>query len=80
MLSQSMTSDPHALRKLLALNIRIRRVELDITQEELAHRANLSQAYLSGIERSKRSPSIDTIQSLATALEIPASDLLIPRK
>lgn len=80
MLSQSMTSDPHALRKLLALNIRIRRVELDITQEELAHRANLSQAYLSGIERSKRSPSIDTIQSLATALEIPASDLLISRK
>lgn len=80
MLSQSMTSDPHALRKLLALNIRIRRVELDITQEELAHRANLSQAYLSGIERNKRSPSIDTIQSLATALEIPASDLLISRK
>ena len=49
MLFRGMTNDPHALRKLVALNIRIRRVELDITQEELAHRAELSQAYLSEI-------------------------------
>lgn len=79
MLFQGMATDPHALRKLVALNIRIRRVELDITQEELAHRAELSQAYLSGIERNKRSPSIDTIQRIADALGIPAHDLLRPR-
>lgn len=80
MLFRSMaTPDPHALRKLLALNIRLRRVELDITQEELALRADLSQAYLSGIERSKRNPSIDTVQSIATALGIPAYELLKPR-
>lgn len=79
MLFRGMTTDPHVLRKLVALNIRIRRVELDITQEELAHRAELSQAYLSGIERSKRSPSIDTIQRIADALGMPAHDLLRSR-
>jgi transcriptional regulator with XRE-family HTH domain len=62
--------DRHLYRKLLAHRIRVRRAELDITQEELAGRIGLSQAYLSGIEQAKRNPSIDIIQQIAVALKL----------
>ncbi|ATU95189.1 helix-turn-helix domain-containing protein [Phyllobacterium zundukense] len=68
--------DAHALRKILARNMRIRRAELDITQEEVALRTGLTQAYLSGIEREKRNVSLDNIQKIATALETTGSALL----
>ena len=64
------------LRKILARNMRIRRAELDITQEEVALRTGLTQAYLSGIEREKRNVSLDTIQKIALALETTGSALL----
>ena len=74
-----METDTIALRKIVALNMRVRRAELDITQEELALRTGITQAYLSGIEREKRNPSLDYIQKIAAALELPPSALLTPR-
>ena len=70
------TVNPLMLRKLLARNMRIRRAELDISQEEVALRTGLTQAYLSGIEREKRNISLDTIQKIAFALETTGSALL----
>jgi len=72
-------SDPYALRKILARNMRIRRAELDITQEEVALRTGLTQAYLSGIEREKRNVSLDIIQKIAIALDTTGSALLTVR-
>lgn len=69
-------TDAYALRKVLARNMRIRRAELDITQEEVALRTGLTQAYLSGIEREKRNVSLDNIQKIALALETTGSALL----
>ena len=60
----------------LARNIRIRRAELAITQEEVALRTGLTQAYLSGIEREKRNVTLDNIQKIALALETTGSSLL----
>ncbi len=74
-----METDTIALRKIVALNMRVRRAELDITQEELALRTGITQAYLSGIEREKRNPSLDNIQKIAAALELTPPALLTPR-
>ncbi|OCJ44748.1 helix-turn-helix domain-containing protein [Agrobacterium rubi] len=74
-----METDTNALRKIVALNMRVRRAELDITQEELALRTGITQAYLSGIEREKRNPSLDNIQKIAAALELTPAALLTPR-
>jgi transcriptional regulator with XRE-family HTH domain len=72
-------TETRTLRKILARNMRIRRAELDITQEEVALRTGLSQAYLSGIEREKRNVSLDNIQKIALALETTGAVLLTTR-
>ncbi|AZH79156.1 MULTISPECIES: helix-turn-helix domain-containing protein [Microbacterium] len=46
------------------------------SQEDFAHRANLDRTYVSGIERGTRNPTLDIIQKLAQALDVPAADLL----
>ena len=48
------------------------RKEKDWSQEELATRANITQAALSQIERGKR-PGNETIKKLAAALNVPES-------
>ena len=46
------------------------RNSLGITQEELAERAELSKDYIGLIERGLRSPSLQTIQKIATSLKV----------
>jgi CheY-like chemotaxis protein len=46
------------------------RSHLDISQEELAERANLHRTYISDVERGARNLSLESISRLATALEI----------
>ena len=62
-------------RHLLALNIRLHRVRKDWTQEELAHRAEVSVGYVSQIENETRAVSVDVVQKLADALGVPVRDL-----
>lgn len=47
-----------------------------MTQAALARQVNLSQCYLSEIERGTKTPSVHTVQKLATALGMPAGLLL----
>ncbi|WP_265490533.1 helix-turn-helix domain-containing protein [Mergibacter septicus] len=53
----------------------IRRVK-DISQESLAFEAEISRAYISDIERGKRSVSIDVMGKIADALDVNLPDLL----
>ncbi|WP_088893811.1 helix-turn-helix domain-containing protein [Leptolyngbya ohadii] len=55
--------------------IRRRRRELDLSQEELAERAELNRTYLSDIERGEVNPSLEIIDKLANALGISVSGL-----
>ncbi len=55
--------------------IRRRRRELDLSQEELAERAELHRNYISGIETGTRNPSLKNIEKLAKALDISISEL-----
>ena len=50
----------------------------DISQEELAQRADLSRNYLSDVERGIRHVSIDNMGLLAQALGMQLHDLLNP--
>ncbi len=47
-----------------------------MSQEELAHRAGIDRTYVSSLERSKFAATVDVIEQLASALSLPAADLL----
>lgn len=51
--------------------IRVARSLADISQGELADRAEIDRSYLSLIESGKRKPSVETIEKLAKALKLP---------
>ena len=53
---------------------RIRR-EKGLSQEEVAHRANVHQTYLSGVETGKRNPSILVVDRIAKALGVDVSEI-----
>ncbi len=55
--------------------IQLRRLELDMTQEELAFSANISPSYMSAIERGITDTTISTAKRLAKALKINLADM-----
>ncbi len=63
-------------RTIFAKNMRtVRRIK-DISQEHLAFDAGISRAYIGDIERGNRSVSIDVMECIANALNVPLADLL----
>jgi len=69
---------PKELETVFRQNLRLRREELGMTQTDLAEAAGLPQPHISALEVGKRSPSLQTIARLATALRCPPSWLLDP--
>lgn len=59
-----------------AANLRRRRKELGLSQEQLGARANIQMADISRYESGSRDPRISTVERLAEALELSISDLL----
>ena len=57
-------------------NVRKVREKVGISQEELAHRADLHRTQISLIERGQRTPRLDTIEQLAKALQIQPKELM----
>jgi transcriptional regulator with XRE-family HTH domain len=60
-------------------NLRRRRKELGLSQEQLGARADIQMADISRYESGSRDPRISTVARLAIALEIPIADLLAPQ-
>jgi transcriptional regulator with XRE-family HTH domain len=56
---------------------RLLRERAEISQEELAFRADLDRTYISGIERGRRNPSLQSMQRLAAELEISLDQVFI---
>ena len=69
--------NPLDIKQRFGKAVRRRRRELDLSQEELAERADLHRTYLSDIERGEGNPSLENIEKLAKALNIKVSDLFI---
>lgn len=55
--------------------VKIRRVEVGISQEALADKAGLARSFLSGIELGTKMASIISVWKLAEALDCRPSDL-----
>jgi transcriptional regulator with XRE-family HTH domain len=66
------------LRRLVGINVRFWRERLDISQEELAFRANLHRTYVSGVERGVRNPTVLIVGRLAKALDV-GPDMLLAK-
>lgn len=64
------------LRELVGQNIRARRIELELTQGELAGKIRITQAYLSQIENGIRSIDVDLLAPMAEALRTTPTALL----
>lgn len=56
--------------------LRSRRIELALSQEELAFRAEIDRTFVSMLERGLRMPSLGTILSLAKALDTTGAHLV----
>lgn len=66
-----------ALLQRIGNGISKRRIELGLSQEELAERSGLHRTYVSDVERGLRNLSILTLDRLATALDIPLGALML---
>jgi len=64
------------IREVLALNLRKLRRARGLSQEELAHRAEIDRTYISSLERSVYAAGIDVVDRLASVLGVEAADLL----
>lgn len=64
------------IREIFAKNLRTLRHAKGLSQEELAHRANIHRTYISSLERCQYGATIDMIDSLARILGVEAADLL----
>jgi len=64
------------IREVFAVNLRHQRRAKGLSQEELAHRAQIDRTYISSLERSRYAAGIDVVDRLATVLGVEAADLL----
>ncbi len=64
------------IREVFAINLRRRRQAARLSQEELAHRAELDRTYVSALERCVYAASIEVVDRLAGELGVEAADLL----
>lgn len=63
------------LYAILSERIRQEKLNSGLTIEQLAEKAGISSSFLACLIVNKRKPSIDTVDKIATALNIPAAKL-----
>ncbi|MGB3471218.1 MAG: helix-turn-helix transcriptional regulator [Erythrobacter sp.] len=64
------------LRETFAANLRRYRKAVGLSQEELAHRAQIDRTYVSSLERCQYAATLDVIEKLAAELGIDPAELL----
>lgn len=72
-------SSPTSLDELkarFARNLRIRRLELGLSQEKVSVLAHVHRTYISQVERQVCNPTLELMLSMANALDIDVSELL----
>ncbi|MHA0035520.1 helix-turn-helix domain-containing protein [Deinococcus sp. PESE-38] len=68
--------DASATRLRFAENVRSRRMEQQLTLEDLAERSGLTWSYLSQVERGIRNITVDNMEAIATGLGTEVRELL----
>lgn len=73
--SYQMSTDRDLLIK-FGQRVRTLRKSIDISQEELAYRANVHRTYVGMIERGEKNITLSNIHKLAKALNVKIKDLV----
>ena len=68
----------HKILNVFGENVRHFRRKLDISQEELAGRADLHRTYIGMIERAEKNITLINMEKVANALKVKIEDLLKP--
>lgn len=71
-----MTDRP--LKAVLGGHVKDIRVSRGLTQEQLAEELGVTVRYFAGIERGERNLSLDSVDTLAMQLGVPAESMLLP--
>ena len=66
------------VRQRLALNLRKLRQKKGWSQEAFADEAGLHRTYISDLEGQARNPTIELVDRIAIALDVPCGELLDP--
>ncbi|MBR8431661.1 helix-turn-helix transcriptional regulator [Burkholderia cenocepacia] len=69
-------NDTEAHLKQVGRTIRARRLELDISQESLAHLASIDRSHMGKIERGERNVTLLNLVKISAALSCRPSELL----
>ena len=75
--TRSKPEPPASAREILAANLVALRNERGWSQEVLAFEAGLHRTFIAHVERQARNISLDNIEKIARALEVPSYRLLI---
>lgn len=67
----------NSARRILATNLRSLRAKRGWSQEDLALESGLHRTFVAHVEREARNLSIDNLEKLANALNVPVHELLI---
>ena len=67
--------NPASIKAKFGAMVRKRRAEMGLSQEQVAERADLHRTYIADIERGSRNVSLENIEKIAIALEIPVSTI-----
>lgn len=68
------------IREIFSQNLRRFRRQKGISQEELAHLADIDRTYVSALERKIYSASLDMVATIASALEVEPHELLMKNR
>jgi len=70
------SKDISHLQEVIAANVRKRRLEMGLSQEEFADLCGYHRTYIGSIERSERNITVSTLEAVAKALEAEPIELL----
>tara|TARA_R110002110_G_scaffold23494_4_gene89458 strand:+ start:400 stop:636 length:237 start_codon:yes stop_codon:yes gene_type:complete len=70
------TKEISHLQEIIAANVRKRRLQMGLSQEEFAGVCGYHRTYIGSIERSERNITVSTLEALATGLETEPAELL----
>jgi transcriptional regulator with XRE-family HTH domain len=65
------------LKEIVCRNIKAKRLEVGMSQQKLSLATRLTVHYLSKLERQPQNLTLDTIEDIADALDVPVAELIL---